>query len=355
MNDTPAAHRRYWPLGQLVLARLREFWREPEAVFWVYGFPVLTTLALGVAFRNRPVEQVRVDVAEGPGAAAVVSALGAQERFAVEVHDLEECRRRLRTGKIDLVVVPAASARPGYEFLLVPSRSESKLARDEVNDALQRHAGRRDVAEARDREVEEPGGRYVDFLVPGLLGMGLMGGGLWGVGFVTVDMRIRKLLKRFLATPMRKGDFLASLLLSRLLFMVPEVLTLLVFAWLAFDVRIAGSLLAVLFLILLGSFAFAGIGLLVASRAKTMEAVSGLMNLVMLPMWVLSGIFFSPERFPDWMQWFVQALPLTPLIKALRAVMLDGATLVSQWPEVAVLAAYGVITFVLALRWFRWT
>jgi ABC-type multidrug transport system permease subunit len=185
--------------------------------------------------------------------------------------------------------------------------------------------------------------------------MGLMGGGLWGLGFVTVDMRIRKLLKRLIATPMRKSDFLAALMISRLVFMVPEVLILLIFSWLAFGVTIAGSLVAVVFLILLGAFSFAGLGLLIASRAKTMEAVSGLMNLVMLPMWVLSGIFFTSERFPDFAQPFIQVLPLTALIDALRAVMLDGASLASQWSEVLTLLLWGSISFVLALRLFRWS
>ncbi len=172
---------------------------------------------------------------------------------------------------------------------------------------LQRAAGRLDKYQPSEREMLEPGGRYIDFLVPGLLGMSLMGGGLWGVGFVIVDMRIRKLLKRFLATPMKKRDFLAGIMLSRLIFLIPEVLFLLVFAWLAFGVAIHGSLLAVLLLVLLGAFTFSGIGLLVASRAKTMEAVSGLMNLVMLPMWMLSGIFFSSERFPEAAQPFIKS------------------------------------------------
>jgi ABC-type multidrug transport system permease subunit len=184
--------------------------------------------------------------------------------------------------------------------------------------------------------------------------MSLMGGGLWGVGFVTVDMRIRKLLKRFVATPMRKSDFLAGVMLSRLLFLVPEVFVLLVFAWLAFGVVIYGNLLAVFFLILLGAVTFAGLGLLVASRAKTLEAVSGLMNLVMLPMWLLSGIFFSSQRFPEAVQPLIKLLPLTALNDALRAVMQEGAPLSSQLPEIGLLAAWSVLTFVLALKWFRW-
>ncbi len=352
--------RRYSALGQLILARVREFYREPEALFWVYGFPILIVVALGVAFRNKPVERIVVDVqqesaAASPGVAFVTKALGADEVFAVQVHDAAACRLRLRTGKTELVVVPPAETGGGYRYELDPTRPESLLARSRVDDALQRAAGRKDPLPVEPPQaVEEPGGRYIDFLVPGLLGMSLMGGGLWGVGFVTVDMRIRKVLKRFLATPMRKGEFLTAILLSRLIFLIPEMVVLLLFAWLAFGVEVRGSLLALSALIALGAMTFSGIGLLVASRARTLEAVSGLMNLVMLPMWVLSGIFFSSERFPEAARPFIKALPLTPLIDAMRSVSLEGATLVSQWPAVCILAAWAVASFVLALRWFRW-
>ena len=345
------------PLVQIVLSRLREFYREPEAVFWVYGFPLLMVVALGIAFRNQPERPVAVDVAEGPAAAAVESALGNKERFQVRLGTLDDCRLRLRLGKTDVVVLPTASEESttsGYEYWYDPGKPESALARNTVDDALQRAAGRADPVATSDHTTTEPGGRYIDFLVPGLLGMSLMGGGLWGVGFVTVDMRIRKLLKRLLATPMRKSHFLAGIMLSRLLFMVPEVLVLLVFSRIAFGVVNQGNTLALVALVLLGAFSFSGIGLLVASRAKTLEAVSGLMNLVMLPMWVLSGIFFSPDRFPDFAQPFIRALPLTELITATRAVMLEGATLTMQAGNVAALAAWGGISFLLALKLFRW-
>jgi ABC-type multidrug transport system permease subunit len=352
-TSSPSSDRRYWPLAQLLLARLREFYREPEAIFWVYVFPILIVIALGIAFRNKPVEKITVDVEEGPAADEVVHALS-EDKFAVEVHDAETYRRRLQTGKTDLVVIPASTSDARYRYLFDPNRTEGVLARNAVNDALQ-NAHRKDPVPVSDEEMTEPGSRYIDFLVPGLLGMSLMGGGLWGVGFVIVDMRVRKLLKRFLATPMKKSQFLAAIILSRLCFMVPEVLVLLVFSWLVFGVVIRGSLAAVVVLILLGAFAFAGIGLLVASRARTLEAVSGLMNLVMLPMWVLSGIFFSSERFPQVAQPFIKCLPLTPLIDALRAVMLEGEPLVAQLPRLGLLAAWGVVTFALGLRRFRWT
>jgi ABC-2 type transport system permease protein len=364
---------RYWPLGQLILARLREFYREPEAIFWVYGFPIVMVVLLGVAFRNKPVESVRLDLIENELAKQTKSVLDKdvpgtsdKQQFDVETNDETTARMRLRTGKIDLIVVATPGAdsggllnsgksTPHYEFFFDPSRPESVLARDKVNNALQRAAGRKDPVAVADQPIDEPGSRYIDFLVPGLLGMGLMGGGLWGVGFVTVDMRIRKLLKRFLATPMKKSHFLCGIMISRLVFMVPEVLILLVFSWLIFGVVIHGSLLSVVVLILLGAGTFAGIGLLVASRARTLETVSGLMNLVMLPMWVLSGIFFNSERFPAAVQPVIQALPLTPLIAGLRKVMLEGAPLTAIATQLAILAGWGIVTFILALRWFRWS
>jgi ABC-type multidrug transport system permease subunit len=366
------------PLVQPVLARLREFYREPEAVFWVYGFPILMAVGLGIAFRNRPQETFAVDVQSGPAALAIARALGGtvadrtsagaaapgdarQTRFDVRVHDTEEARRRLRVGRAAVVVVGPANLPPHgslagvpLDYFYDPTRPESVSARAAVDDILQRAAGRKDPVPVQDQEMTETGSRYIDFLIPGLVGMNLLGGGMWGIGFVTVDMRVRHLLKRFLATPMKKAHFLGGMLISRFLFMVPEVLVLLVFARLAFGVKIHGSVAAVLFLLVLGAVTFAGLGLLIASRARTIESVSGLMNLVMLPMWLLSGIFFSSERFPAAAQPFIKALPLTPLNDALRAVMLDGASLTTQLVPLATLAAYAVVTFLLALRWFRW-
>jgi ABC-2 type transport system permease protein len=357
-SHSSVSTKRYSPRGQLILARLREFYREPEALFWVYGFPILMIVALGIAFRNKPAEQIVVDVqqdaAEEDKIEFVYNALNKDPAFRVQVHDSAVCRRRLRTGKTALVIVPPQSSSGAYQYVYDFTREDSRLAQSKVDDALQRAKGRVDPLPTRTEDLQEPGGRYIDFLVPGLVGMSLMGGGLWGVGFVTVDMRIRKVLKRFLATPMRKSDFLFGILFSRLLFLVPEILVLLLFARLAFGVVIQGSLLAVAALVLLGALTFAGIGLLVASRARTLEAVSGLMNLVMLPMWVLSGIFFSSERFPEAMQPFIKALPLTPLIDALRAVTLEGTSLPELWPQVAILSGWAVGSFVLALRWFRW-
>ena len=347
------SEQRYYPLYELTVARFREFVREPAAIFWVYGFPLIMAVVLGIAFREKPVEKIRVDVRDDVGTPAAVAALkdrlAADSRFEVTPVTGEEWKRRLRSGKTDLVAAPAAD---GYELWDEPNRAESALARFAVESVLFKPAtGAPPVSE---QHLEEKGNRYIDFLLPGMLGMNLMGGGLWGVGYVLADMRIRKLLKRFLATPMRKRDFLLSVLISRMIFTVPEVLVLLGFGWLVFDVKNHGSPIALVLLIVYGAACFGGLGLLVASRAKTIETVSGLMNLVMLPMYLLSGVFFSSERFPEWMQPVIKMLPLTAMNDALRGVMLEGKSLAELGSELVVLGVWGIIPFVLALKIFRW-
>ena len=294
---------------------------------------------------------MRVEIEQAPTAQESQATLSAQPGFLAEIPPVEECPGRLRMGRADITLVPGEP----YQYVYDRTRPESLMARARVDDALQRAAGRTDPVATADQLVTQPGSRYIDFLIPGLLGMNLMGGGLWGIGFVTVDMRVRKLLKRLVATPMRKTHFLIALIGSRMIFGIPEIALVLAAGWLLFEVAVHGSLLAVLFISMLGAVSFSGLGLLVACRARKIETVSGLMNLVMLPMWLLSGIFFSSDRFPAAAQPFIQALPLTMLNEALRAVILEGATLVSQAARLAGLAVWGGLSFVLALRWFRWS
>ena len=338
------------PLVQLSLARMREFYREPEAIFWVFGFPIVLAFALGIAFRNRGPGELRVAVLRGAGDSAVVATLAAAPALSPVVLDSGEARLELRTGRVALLVVPGETV--VYRF--DSTRTESRLARLEADEALQRAHGRIDPTRVTEERVTEPGSRYIDFLIPGLLGMNLMGSGLWGVGFSVVQARTKKLLKRFMATPMRRSHYLLSFVLSRLVFLFVEVAALVGFGWLMFRVGVRGSVLAVAAITVLGSLSFAGLGMLVASRARTIEAVSGLMNLVMLPMWILSGTFFSYARFPDAMQPFVRALPLTGLNDALRAVMIDGTPLARLGTPLGIVSAWGLVSFLVALRIFRW-
>ena len=378
--------RNYWPLWQLTISRMRVFYREPAAVFWVYGFPLVMAMALGIAFRDNRQEIITVDVvAEGSGFGVqgfagresgvrnqesgggsqepgvrsqepdkIAKRLSADSRFRVTVSPAEDWHKRLQAGKTDLVVeMLSTGAEAPFQLWDEPHRTESRLARYAVEAALLRSAASTSAAPDV-KHLAQAGSRYIDFLLPGLIGMNLMGGGMWGVGFVLVDMRVRKLLKRFLATPMRRSDFLLAVMLSRLFFTLTDIVILLIFGYLMFNVRCQGSYLALSAAVLLGGAAFAGVGLLVASRVETIETVSGVMNLVMLPMWILSGVFFSSERFPAEIQPLINLLPLTALNQALRGIMLEGKSLVALWPQIAILAGYATGAFAIALRIFRW-
>ncbi|HVN74961.1 MAG TPA: ABC transporter permease [Thermoanaerobaculaceae bacterium] len=352
-RDDPRPH----PLVELTRARLLEFVREPEAVFWVFIFPVLLAVALGIAFRTKPPEKLRAGVATSPAANRLAALLAAAPDLAVSRLTQEEAAKGLRSGKVDVVVegVPADDGGPlRVTYRYDTTRSEGRAARLAVDDALQRALGRPDRLATRDERVAQPGNRYIDFLIPGLVGLNLMGSGMWGLGFAVVQARTRKLLKRFAATPMRRSHYLLSFMLSRLVGLVLEVAVVVGFGWLLFGVAVRGSILDLAIVSLLGSLTFAGIGLLVAARPRTIEGVSGWMNLVQLPMWLLSGSFFSYERFPAVAQPFIRSLPLTALNDSLRAVINDGAPLAAHWPAVVVMVVWGAVSFALALKLFRW-
>lgn len=344
----------FQPLIELTIMRVREFLREREAVFWVFIFPVLMTFALGIAFRNTAPEKTFVALEVDPQSATaseVAKVLAHSPEINAIVLAPEEAAKALRSGKVALVVKPIGDA---YSIRFDPTRPDSRTARLVVDDVLQRARGRTDVVNIAEEKVTETGARYVDFLVPGLIGMNLMGSGLWGLGFTIVIARSRKLLKRFAATPMRRSHYLLSFMLSRLMFLLLEVAAVVVFAWVVFGFTVRGSWLNLSLITLLGGFTFTGIGLLVAARPQTIEGVSGLMNFIMLPMWLLSGTFFSSERFPQVFQPFIKALPLTALNTLLRAVMNEGTPLSSNWINVGILVTWLVVSFVIALKIFRW-
>jgi len=312
----------------------------------------LMTFALGIAFRNTAPDKALVAIeSEAPNATEIANALNSSQEITATVLPSGEAAKALRSGKVSIVVIPQNGS---YEYRFDPTRPESRTARLIVDDVLQRSKGRTDAIRVAEQRVTEPGARYVDFLVPGLIGMNMMGSGLWGLGFTIVIARSRKILKRFAATPMRRSHYLFSFMLSRLVFLVLEVAAVVVFAWAAFGFTVRGSWLSLAMITLLGGFTFSGIGLLVAARPTTIEGVSGLMNFIMLPMWLLSGTFFSSERFPQVLQPFIKALPLTALNTLLRAVMNEGATLWANWMHVAILLGWLLVSFIVALRIFKW-
>jgi ABC-2 type transport system permease protein len=333
-------------LIQLTLVRFREFWREPEAVFWVFIFPILLAAGLGVAFRDRPADVLKIAATDQKLAAVLANEKG----LSVEILDPEAAHRALQTGRVVLVV----GSRPdGVVFRFDDTNPDGRTARLLATLAIQRAEGV-SAPVVSEELVREPGARYIDFLVPGLLGMNLMGNGIWGIGFAIVDARRKKLLRRLVASPMPRWQYLSSFLLYRLILLVIEVAAFVGFSRVVFDVPLRGTLSELAALCVLSSLAFSALGLLIASRPRTLEGASGLMNLAMVPMWILSGVFFSAERYPTAVQPFIQALPLTAVIDALRANMLQGTPLTAMPWQLAVIAAWLILSFFLALRLFRW-
>ena len=340
------------PLLQLVSVRFKEYTREPEALFWSFGFPILLAIGLGIAFRAKPADVVHVAVVAGsPQATSIAAALKKDSSLAVESMALDSAEVALRSGRV-AVVVQAGDSGVTYEY--DDTRPDARTARLMVDDDVQRGAGRNDLVSKSERHVREAGSRYIDFVVPGLLGMTIMGGGIWGLGFSIVDQRRRNLLKRLVATPMSRAQYLGSYVISRLVLLAIEGVVLLGFSLLLFGIPLRGGLGVVTLIVVVAALAFGGLGLLIAARPTTIEGVSGLMNLTMLPMWVLSGVFFSSENFPRVVQPFIKALPLTATNDALRASMLRGVGLSGVWPQLAILVAWMLVCFAIALRIFRW-
>ncbi len=338
---------------QLTLVRFFEFLRQPEAVFWTFVFPVILTVGLGLAFRSRAPDKPKIGVVSSqPGSEKILATLRSDSTLTVQAMDDSSAAKALRTAKVALIITTAADGSVGYTY--DPQRGESANARLIADRALQIGAGRTDPVKVTERYVTERGSRYVDFVVPGLLGMNLMSSGIWGIGFAIVDSRGKRLLKRFMATPMSRSEYLLSFLFSRLFFLFFEVLTLLGFGALVFGVPLRGSLWELGLISVVSALTFGAMGLLIGSRARTIEGVSGLMNFVMLPMWIFSGVFFSASNFPEAVQPVIRLIPLTAVNDALRANMLEGTPITALGFEMAVITAWLVVTFAAALKLFRW-
>jgi ABC-type multidrug transport system permease subunit len=336
------------PLVQLILLRFREFMREPEAIFWNFAFPLLLVAGLGVAFRDQPPEIVHV-AAVTP---QLVESLKVDPQLDVEQLTPEAGLQALRSARVILVVEPGADGSVVYRY--DDTNPDARNARLIADRAIQKSAGRADPVASSNALVREPGSRYIDFLVPGMIGMGIMNSGMWGMVFPIVDTRRRKLLKRIVATPMPRHYYLLSYLLWRLVLLPVEVGIPLGFGMAFFGVPVRGSMFELMVWCVLGALTFSSLGLLIASRARTIEAGSGIMNIVQLPMWVVSGVFFSSDRFPAFVKPLIQALPLTALNDALRANMLRGDSMLQMKQQAAALGVCLLITFLAALKLFRW-
>lgn len=332
-------------LRLFTLAHLREFFREPGILFWAFGFPILLSWALGLAFLAprapgcilvvEPSDSVAIRLAIPDSSIRLVSASG------------ERAIRLLRRGEASGTI---RIDRDGIRLDLDTSSQEGVLARLLV----ERAASRDGRAEVRVGAPAARAGNYADFLFPGMLALGLMNGCVWGIGFALMDLRLRKLLRLFAATPLSRLDILLSVVLARAVILPLENSLLWGFGVIVFGVSFHGNVVLFLLAALCAIIAFAGMAILGASRVGHAQAAYGIINALTIPMTIVSGIFFSWTRFPEWLHPLVRFLPLTLAADTLRAISSEGAGFWSVAPALLALLAWGGMCGFVGLKLFRW-
>lgn len=343
-------------LYQLVIVNFRVFFREPAIIFWAVLFPILMAWVLGIAFSEKRETLRTVYVTGGgnvPEMVTGVQVFGEEtanpSRIKFTKASEEEAVRAIKRGVIVLYLEIEGDSMI-YHF--DPANSEAQLTHLILEREFRGHSVKDDNTSID--ILETKGTRYIDFLIPGLIAFGIMNSCIWGIGWSLVETRMKKLLRRMVATPMKKSVFLSSYIVTRIVIGGFEILLLLAFSHWYFDTEITGSGLAFLAVFLSGIFAFSGIAMLIASRTSKTEIANGLVNLVTLPMMILSGVFFNYHNFPDWAIPVIQALPLTLLADSLRAVFIEAAGFAEVLKPVVILSITGFVTFVSGLRLFRW-
>ncbi len=362
-------------LGQLIIIRFKEFIREPGIIFWSIIFPVLMAWVLGIAFTRQPtmVQHVAIQLESdslqnsklkdfllvadttqgGAFGKEYVRTMESQKlgdtRYKFSLVTAEDALLMIKRGITSMIILDNQDT---LSFRFDPQSPDAKLLYITLSNAILEDG--RVISEAEIKPLTQKGGRYIDFLVPGLIAMGLMNSIMWGISYALIDMRVKKLLRRMVATPMKKSYFMVSHFVARLLLGIIEAGILFGFAHFYFDTTIQGSAFAFVVVFFAGTVTFSGIAILIASRVNNSRVGTGLINVITLPMTILSGIFFSYHNFPDEVIPIIQKLPLTMLADSIRAIFIEGAGLADVWLNTLILFSIGIATFLLGLRIYKW-
>lgn len=368
-------------LFQLILAHFKEIIREPGVIFWGIVFPILMALGLGIAFTKKG-DQIRsVAVIDGSGSVTaqltlldqlfnqqgktvpaegqlpsryeftLLSEKTGNVTFRFTPTDWENAMILLKRGNIDLIL-ELADKNVKYHF--DPLKPEAQLLYLQLSKNLNSPTESNIGTEEEIAPLTLTGTRYIDFLIPGLIAMGIMMSCLWGISYGIIDKRSKKLLRRMIATPMKRSWFLISLITVRAGMNFLEAGLLFLFAWLFFHISIQGNMLTLAVMFIAGNISFSGIAILASCRTANTEIGNGLINAVVLPMMVLSGIFFSYHNFPDWSIPFIQKLPLTLLADGIRSIFIEGASLSDIYFPSLILGVTGILFFSVGLKIFKW-
>lgn len=344
-------------LLQLVAMQFRMFYREPSVIFWAIGFPVLMAWVLGIAFSNKGELKKNVLVINAENAAAGSKfsgskTIGKKDGTDIKIHfiktDKENALTSIKRGEANLVTelrndstlyyFDPVNADAQLTYLLL----EKELKSNQIG------------SNSKVVKLSKTGSRYIDFLIPGLIAMGIMNSCIWGIGWNLIEFRMKKLLRRMVATPMKKSYFLISQFITRSLIGLFEAFVLYIFAYFYFGITIEGSLAALLIIYIAGTIAFSGIAFLVSSRVEKSESGNGLVNVVIMPMTILSGVFFSYHNFPDWAIPVIRTLPLTLLADTMRSIFLENIGVEKILLPAGLLTLTGLVFFAVSLKVYKW-
>jgi ABC-type multidrug transport system permease subunit len=359
---------------QLILIRFREFIREPGIVFWSVIFPVAMAWVLGIAFskQNELVQQVALIRNGDLQNPSLKEFLKDSEKITAEdgavhydkiIHNeklgktsfkflsisWDEGLKMIKRGHVNLLVREYPDS---LEYYFDPANPQARTVYIALSSAINNAEHVYDTASIN--PLTQQGNRYIDFLIPGLIAMGVMNSLLWGISYALIEMRSKKLLRRMIATPMKKSEFLISHFAARLTLTVIEAGLLFTFAFFYFSISVQGSLLALATVFLSGNIAFSGIAILISARTANSRIGTGLINVITMPMTVLSGVFFSYHNFPDSVIPIIEKMPLTMMADSLRGVFIEGFGITQVAVNSSVLFALGIICFLIGLRIYKW-
>lgn len=342
---------------QLVTAEFKGFFRNPGIIFWAIGFPLIIATILGFAFSKKQEVNRNVGVVISNSDRTIVESLqkkipdnNSYAKFTFMPMSLEEAKLSMKRGKITLYMEESSKNTKSYKYYFDSNNNESYL----TYLLLDRMLGGLKNTKSQVIQLSNKGDRYIDFLIPGLLALGIMNSCLWGTAWSLMDMRSKKLLRRIISTPLRKPVFLFSHFLARSVLSSIEYLILILFSYFVFNVEVQGSIIGLLILFLCGNFAFSGIAIFASSRATNSQIANGVINAISFPMMLLSGIFFSYHNFPDWATSIIRFFPLTLLADSIRAVFIEGANLISIALPSLILVCIGFVFFGIGLKIYKW-
>ena len=358
---------------QLLSIQFKEFFREPGALFWSFVFPILMSLGLGMAFKEKPeiMQHAAVVLPANNDSSKLKNFLElhctkiknknneyefildnkklgkTNDRFFVRTR--EESDIMIKRGQASIILVEENGK---VNYLFDPANSESRLAYITISGII---SGKSYISNPDEiQTLERKGMRYIDFLIPGLLAMGIMSSCLWGICYSLIEKRSKKLLRRLVATPMKKSWFMITMFMSRFIFTLLETAALLVFAMLVFGVTMQGSWIAFVAIIISGSFFFMGLSILLGSRTSNPQVGNGLVSSITMPMMLLSGIFFSYSNFPDFIIPIIKYLPLTLFVDSLRCIFNEGSGMSTVIFPFLILSITGIATFFAGLKIYKW-